>query len=495
MKRTLLEQMLLYDYRYVIGYLFVVIAAAYFLFWRLGSLLPGLGLAEAGYLNGFNGFADIANSPLYLPHKVLSLLVQQHFGSTELYLRLVSAGFAALGLLAFFVVVRYRFRARIAIASVALLATSSWWLAYARAARPEILLPVAVFAIMFVARKAHETRKFRWLLALVTLAGIALYIPLIVYVLLIGLFAMRSIIRRAAAEFSPLKRGLALGWLGLLVAPLLYAIVKDASVGRELLGLPEIWPGMVEILANISNGIAELFWSTAEENWSLGLGHLPLLDLFTAIMLALGLYHLDQEVSRSLAHFVLSGLGILLVLTHLDNGAEHNALLIPFIYLLVAAGVVMLVSQWYEIFPRNPIARMTAFLPTIILLMAVVGYHHQRYFVAWAGAPQITEAYPVLSTHLRSELERLDTLAPERAFVVVDDEQQAIAQLLTHTRPYVVVTTVPSAADADSPIIFSQGAFTRLDSDMAKRLRAKLIPIQSSYAIQSIALWRYSPGP
>lgn len=495
MKRTLLEQVLLYDYRYLIGYFFVVVAAAYFLFWRLGSLLPGLGLAEANYLNGFADYADILSSPSYLPHKLLSLLVQQQFGSTELSLRLVSASFAAVGLLAFFVVVRYRFRARIAIAAVALLATSSWWLAYARSARPEILLPVTVFSIMFVVRKVHETRKFIWLLALMTLIGLALYIPLMIYVLLVGIFALRSLIIRTAAEYSPFKRSLALGWLIILVLPLLYAMFKDVAVGRELLGLPASWPGFIEILSNISNGIAELFWSASEENWSLRLGRLPLLDLFTAIMLALGLYHLDQEVSRSLAHFVLSGLGVLLVLTHLNSDAEYNALLIPFIYLLVAAGIVMLVSQWYEIFPRNPIARMTAFLPTIILLAAVVSYHHQRYFIAWAGSQQVSEVYPPISSYLLSELERLDTLAPERAFVVVEDDKLEIAQLLSRTHPFVVVTSVPSAPDTNTPIIFSAPVFARLDPDLAKVLRPNLTPVHSSYLTQSIVLWRYQPSP
>lgn len=493
MKRSLLEQVLLYDYRYVLGAIAVVVAAAYFLLWRIGSLLPGLGFHEANYLVSFTSASDILQAPLYWPHKALSLAVQHQFGISELGFRLVSASFAAIGLAAFFAVVRERFRTRIAIAAVGLLATSSWWLAYARAARPEILLPVSVFVLMYVARKVYETRKRRWLILLMTLLPLVVYVPLMLYVVLIGFMALRSAIGRVTAEFSPALRGGLGVWVAVLLAPLIWAVANEPDLGRELLGLPEHVPGLVETLRNISNGIAELFWSANGENWALRVGDLPLLDLFTAIMLALGLYHLDQEVSRSLAHFVLSGLGILLVLTRLANNPAYNALLIPFIYLLVAAGVVMLVSQWYDIFPRNPIARLTAFLPTLILLAAVMGYHHQRYFVAWAGAPQILTAYPPLSRPLSLQLSNLSQTPPPRVFLVVTEDEVPLARLIS--RPYVnvVITTVPSAVGLEAEIVISDNAYVKLEPEFRKRLGGRQQPFAAAYASQPVALWYYSP--
>lgn len=494
MKRSLLEQVLLYDYRYVLGAVAVVLAAAYFLLWRIGSLLPGLGFHEANYLVSFASVNDILQAPLYWPHKVLSLMVQQQLGVSELGFRLVSASFAAIGLAAFFAVVRERFRTRIAIAAVGLLATSSWWLAYARAARPEILLPASVFVLMYVARKVYETRKRRWLILLMTFLPLVVYIPLMLYVVTIGFVALKPVITRVAAEFSPILRG-GLGiWVAVLLAPLIWAVANEPGLGRELLGLPESVPGLVETLRNISNGIAELFWSSSDENWSLRVGDLPLLDLFTAIMLALGLYHLDQEVSRSLAHFVLSGLGILLIVTRLANNPAYNALLIPFIYLLVAAGVVMLVSQWYDIFPRNPIARLTAFLPTLILLAAVMGYHHQRYFVAWAGAPQILTAYPPLSRPLSLQLSNLSQTPSPRVFLVVTEEEVALARLTSRPYPNVVITTIPSAVSFDAEIVLSDKAYTKLEPEFRKRLGGSERPLPSAYATQPIALWYYQPA-
>lgn len=493
MKRSLLEQVLLYDYRYIFGYGLVLAAAAYFLFWRLGSLLPGLGTDEAEYLSSFASFADVFNNPIYWPHKLVNLLATQNIGYSELTVRLVSAGFASLGLIAFFAVVRYRFRARIAIAAVALLATSSWWLGFARSARPEILLPVAVFGLMFVARKAYETRRLHWALALITLLGLSLYVPLLIYVVLVGLFALRSIILRVAKDFSPLIKYSLLGWLFVLLLPLLIAIGRDLEIGRALLGLPEHLPGIIDWLSSVSNGIAELFWSAPGENWSLRVGRLPLLDLFTAIMLALGLYHLDQEVSRSLAHFVLTGLGVLLILTRLGDNPYHSALLIPFVFMLVAAGVVMLVSQWYEIFPLNPVARMTAFLPTIVLLFSVMAYHHHRYFVTWAGAPQILDAYPPLSRYLAAELDNLNNKGSDRIFVVVSDTEVQATRVISRYNPSVSVTSVTGAVDLGEPILFSPQAFAQTDSELISQMSGKIKPISSSFSSQPISLWRYEP--
>lgn len=493
MKRSLLEQVILYDYRYLFGFALVFLLAVYFLFWRLGSLLPGLGLVEAEYLQSFANFNDVLRLPIYWPHKLLTLVVEQQAGFNLFALRGVSALFAGVGLLAFFGVIRSRFRARIAIVAVALVAASSWWLGYARQARPEILMPVFVFLLMFLARKVYEGRKFSWLFLLVTVIGAALYIPMLPYIIAVGLFVMRGLIRQALAEYSTVARVVSVSWLVLILLPLLLMLIRQPDSGLSLLGLPQEWPGFINILTNLTNNLAELFWSAANEDWSLRVGHLPLLDLFTAIMMALGLYHLDQEVSRSLAHFVLYGLGALLFITSLDPSANYDAILIPFVYTLVAAGVVMLFSQWYEIFPRNPVARMTAFFPTAILLASVIGYHHQRYFQAWAGAPQIVQVFPPLSQAIDDQA---DHISNSTAFLVVDQSELNIGEVTTRSRqqPMFTTTAIGTALDPLQPTVFSDQAYTNLDRELKKQL-GELTPIPSPYISQPIVLWQYTPTP
>ena len=491
MKRSLLEQVILYDYRYLFGYSLVVLLGLYFLFWRLGGLLPGLGLTEADYLSSFASWRDVLDQPLYWPHKLVTLLVERWAGFSEYGFRSVSAGFALLGLCAFFGMVRSRFRARIAIVAVGLVATSSWWLGYARQARPEILMPVMAFLLMYLARKVYESHGRGWLWALTTVVAVSLYVPLLPYVVMVGFFVMRGIIKRVLTEYSPLVRWGAVVWLILLTLPLLAGLVRHPDMSLTLMGWPQDWPGLLSIATNFTNNLAELFWQAGSADWSHRVGQLPLLDLFTAIMLALGLYHLDQEVSRSLAHFVLYGLGALLVLTSLDGSASYDAIMIPFVYTLVAAGVVMLFSQWYEIFPRNPVARMTAFLPTLLLLASVMGYHHQRYFSAWAGAPEILSVYPSLSQPLEAAINDRNLDVPY--FVVVTADELAIAEVVARKHDAVTVTSVATAADTRQPIIFSNQAYRQLDREIRRRLSGGIDSVPGPYLSQPINLWLYQP--
>ena len=46
MKTRTLKQLVLYNYRYIFGYLIVFLFSIYFLGWRLGSLVPGLAPLE-----------------------------------------------------------------------------------------------------------------------------------------------------------------------------------------------------------------------------------------------------------------------------------------------------------------------------------------------------------------------------------------------------------------------------------------------------------------
>src|SRR5690606_34937926 len=109
---------------------------------------------------------------------------------------LVSVLFAFGAVTLFFFLVRNRFKDRVAIIAVGLLVTSSWWLHYARLARPEILIPFAIFAIMLLAKKAQETSHWLWLFALALAVGMSLYIPVMPYVILLGAFVTRSLIRQ-----------------------------------------------------------------------------------------------------------------------------------------------------------------------------------------------------------------------------------------------------------------------------------------------------------
>lgn len=483
MKRNILEQILLYDYRYFIAYSVLIITGLLTHLWRLGSDVPGIGYFESEYLSGI-AWSSLLENPLYWPHKILTLIVADQFISNAFWLRLVSVVFALLAALVFFFLIRNRFRDRVAIIAVGLLVTSSWWLHFARIARPEILIPLAAFGLMILAKKAYESPKWGWLLLLVILTSASLYIPSMPYLILVGAFITRSLIKQVWRGLKAHTKSILIITFVIFTVPLLYAIGRDLSIIRELLLLPDQWITPIAILQEMLANVGELFWNR-EPFWALGLGSLPYLDLFTAVMVALGLYHLDQEISRSLAYFVLVGFGLLLVLVSLSPSPIDSIVLLPFLYVLVAAGIVMLLTQWYEIFPRNPIARLTAFIPTAFLLLAVVWYHQQRFFIAWPQSPEIVNEFPPLAEDITTRADKhnggVSVFADTAEINIVD------AALLSF--PEAAFTSeLPQAPLPQHPIV-TDTVYQSLSQSSASELGRILEPVATQYSTAPISIW------
>jgi len=205
-------------------------------------------------------------------------------------------------------------------------------------------------------------------------------------------------------------------------------------------------------------------------------------------MFVLGFYYLDHEISRSLTQFMLFGLVAFLLILGINPLPGNLLLLIPLIYILVAAGLVMLFSQWYEIFPRNPIARMAVFMPTIILLGAVIWYHHTRYFVAGPSSPVTVAVFPPLSPTIK---EFVDLAGEGRESVILTtDEETQIALASVRLYPHVQITSVASAAIGQPNLAITSSAYEQLNNEQLRQAnRADLLPLSSSLSTTPVVLW------
>jgi hypothetical protein len=72
-------------------------------------------------------------------------------------------------------------------------------------------------------------------------------------------------------------------------------------------------------------------------------------------------------------------------------------LMLPFVYLIVAAGIGFMLQQWFRVFPRNPIARTLGASLITIAVISSSGYNLTHYFIAWAKAPETQSTF---SRHL-----------------------------------------------------------------------------------------------
>jgi hypothetical protein len=314
----------------------------------------------------------------------------------------------------------------------------------------------------------------------------SIYIPYLPYALIIGAIASKSLIRQTLSNINPRFVYFILLTLLIMILPLILAGIKDPEIFKTLLGIPQNFPTPFEIMKNVGSSLGEVFWSS-KEYWSLRLGTLPLLDLFTAVMVALGFYHLDQEISRTLARFVIIGFGVLLVIIGLKPSPLNSIVLLPFVYTLAAAGVVMLLSQWYEIFPRNPVARITALVPTLLLFMSVIWYHNQRYFVAWPSTPEVVAEFPALARSLQTELSQIDR--SQTSIILTTVQEHDMAAIVANYYPKAQLTTVESSIIGQPNILITNASYQQLSDEVRQQVQNKLRPIITESRAEPVAIW------
>jgi biotin transporter BioY len=77
------------------------------------------------------------------------------------------------------------------------------------------------------------------------------------------------------------------------------------------------------------------------------------------------------------------------------GGAVSLSIVVPFVYILAAAGIGLLLDRWYTVFPRNPIAQSVGIGLVSLTVLASCWYGYRHYFVAWPAAAATQAAFSV----------------------------------------------------------------------------------------------------
>lgn len=168
-------------------------------------------------------------------------------------------------------------------------------------------------------------------------------------------------------------------------------------------------------------------------------------------LLIAGLYRALMDWRSMRTQFILVSFLIVLFIMGLKPSTDYALLIVP-CFLLVSAGLTVLFSEWYKLFPRNPYARSFGLIPVVIFLSFIVIYHYQRYFTAWANAPQTYHAY---NNDLDLAREQLGT-RPNLA-IQVPAEEAVFYQVLVRKFPEASVNATPKESQ---PVLARPGIQT-----------------------------------
>lgn len=349
---------------------------------QLETLLPGYSKAEIETVAGISTSA-IIEDPINAPYKVTTLVINKVIDNQLLSTRLSAAFFGILTLGLFYIGIRHWHAKRTAFLATVLFACSAWFLHTARLGTADIMLP---FSILLLATSSYwiataEHTKFSYFMALLAI-GLTVYTPGIIWFIILGLVLRYKDIRLIKRRLPlPYQIALYLLLFVLILCPLAYSIIRNPHIVMSLFGLPNHWPNIIEIAKNIVTLPVNLFiW--ALENPQTKLGTLPYADALVGILFPLGIYYYFKF--RSLARAKLLGICIIIsgLLVSLE-GPVTVALLLPFIYIIAAGGLALLLAQWLTVFPRNPFAKsLGIILLTIAVAMSCL-YNLRAYFIAW----------------------------------------------------------------------------------------------------------------
>lgn len=372
------------SWRQILLVTLVSLGILFLLTFQLGSLVPGLSVNEVKFVQSADSGKDIIDNPLFFPQKIMVYSLIKVGLDSSAFVRLPSVVLAFAASVCLFLILRNWYTKRIAILGCGLLCTSSWLLGTGRLALSDasylMLLPVLWFCfLLFTTRRTTTV----WLL-LSLLAAFSLYIPGALWFIVLILLWKSPSVWRVSKDIKWWIKVIG-GLLFLLVlTPLIWSMVQQPDTILTSLGLPENVNALMHIPLEALYVIKHLVL-IAPFDPEHTIGRLPLLDVFTAAMVGLGLYNLRFQLKLARAQLQMAVLLLLWLLV--AGGGVNIVALLPIVYVLAAGGIAFLLKQWVTVFPRNPIAQTVGTTLLSLCVVLVSFYHINRYFIAWPQTP------------------------------------------------------------------------------------------------------------
>lgn len=459
----------LYRWRFYIGYGIAVAVLAIFLLF-VGQNVPGA-LSQAE-MNAVVRTANITISDpttytvTSLPYNLLQKFSIHLFGVTPIGIKLPSLILAFIASIGAVLLLRRWFRPNIAVLATLLLVTTGQFLYLAQTGTPGITYILwSVWLLLAATMVTNKDAKYSlfWKLLFFVLAGLSLYTPLSLYLLLAIIsaallhphvrFVLKHMKKRALALFGLL--------MIILVAPLGYLISMKPSLLLELMGKPADWPP--DIAANGWLLLREYFDFISP---SAGPLMTPIFGLGSIILIGLGAWQLARTSYNARSYTIAVWL-VLLIPVLLINPLYTSITFVPFL-LLMASGLEYLLRSWYGIFPHNPYARVIGFVPLVVLVGGLVISGVDRYVYGYHYDPDIVKSFSKDSKLLNKRLAK--TKEPV-AIIVSQNELGFYRVLAAHAakkhRTSIVVGSDPKQyQDKTATVIVSKAAQPQYDGNM-----------------------------
>lgn len=401
MKSTLLRELTLYRYRYIISYGLFIIFLLALLLADIGNIPNGISQSEmrsSVSSNSLNPLAPRAADVINLPYHFMQKLSIGLFGLSPLSIRLPSLILAFVASIVLAFTLHQWFRRGIAILALLLATASEPFITMARTGTASVFYMLLLLLILLGAVKltTRGPRTFIWKVV-VTVAGLLLfYMPL-------GIYAVIALL--IAGIFHPhvryqLKRTRWWQYIILLLiscvllGPLVFAGITDNKTLEVLFGIDALSEKLtiMSLGASLLMIFKTLFLFSRPETGEI---LTPFLNLTSVLLVTFGLVRtiFDRYAARSYLLLIWLAISIPLLIL---NPSQFALLFVPCV-ILMAVGLDTFLREWYQLFPRNPYARLGAFIPLSLIVIGLVSIASTRYFYGYFYTDTSKSYHPELA--------------------------------------------------------------------------------------------------
>lgn len=448
---------LLYRWRYFLGYSLIGITFLGMLI-VAGLYIPG-GISKAEMQSvvlsntlslSFSAFD--AHMIIDLPYHLLQRTSIELFGVTPLSMKLPSLFLGFLSAAGMLILLNMWFRHNVAVITAILVVTTGQFLFVAQHGTPSIVY--IFWSIWLLVAAMMVSRQARWVgiwkVLLFGIAALSLYTPLSAYILiaLVSAIILHPHLRYLVRRLSKPKLIVALACAVIIVLPLLYATVRHPSIGLSLLGIPSERP---DISANVTHLFKQYFDFASP---SAGLVLNPIYGLGPMILIGLGVFRLITTKYTARSYIIASWI-ILLLPVLIINPSYVSITFVP-VMLLMAMGISWLLSRWYQLFPRNPYARLAGLIPLAVLIGGMVFSGIDRYMYGYLYSPQTATHFSNDLYLLNGELTKQQV--PTTLFVSAA-EAPFYTVVAHHYKDVSVSTSSPQLPAPSTTTVVSQAAY------------------------------------
>ncbi len=420
---------LIYKWRYPLGY---------FLITALLAIVVGIavfttpGALRAGEMTSTINSAALSMESLdpsmvfNHPYHVLQRFTFMVLGVTTISIKLPSVILGILTITGVFFLTRIWFRRNVAILTTILAATATQFLFLIQDGTPGIVYSFVTIWLLLSGTLITRGYMFNtfWKVVAGVLLASALYMPLGIYLVaaVIVTAAFHPHIRYHVRHISRLRLVLSISLAVAVVTPLVYACIVDFDTLQRLLGIR---------LENFS------FGQNALDMWRAFVGFLtphstymlyPLFSLGVVVLMTIGLIQLWQQ-RHTARGYMLFILGVL-IMPFIFIDIRYATAVFAIAAILIGYGISYLITTWYRLFPRNPYARVAAFIPLTILVLGMVYSGIIRYTHNYTYNPTVLSYYSEDLKLLRGTLHKFDKKTP--VTVVTSPDELAFYNVVAH---------------------------------------------------------------